>query len=386
VAPEQIAGAPANPAADIYSATATFYECIVGHPPFSGEADDLLRKHRLEPVPLAPVPEPLRPLIVAGMEKDPGLRPADASTFVAQLKAVASASYSPGWEDRGRTHLGEASFLLADLWPSGSPPVVQGAAVHPITPPRRLNPVRVAIVVSVATGIAAVGTAVAVNSSHRSNSSSPPVTVPLSSPPYSSPPYSSPPYSSPPYSSPPYSSPPYSSPPYSSPPYSSPPYSSPPYSSPPETSVTVTINADAGFIDTGITVGQGETVTITASGSWTPDGVNWTDPDGFDSSMESADNYLNLTDLGACSTCARTQYPEYAALMSYTGDNSPQPGSYTSTSVASQAQLIDYVGSDLQTAGWPYSGELWLGMNDDAYSGNTSDNSGSVTATITVGG
>src|ERR1700689_4534049 len=36
VAPEQIAGAPASPAGDVYAATATFYECLTGHPPFSG--------------------------------------------------------------------------------------------------------------------------------------------------------------------------------------------------------------------------------------------------------------------------------------------------------------------------------------------------------------
>ena len=33
---------------------------------------------------------------------------------------------------------------------------------------------------------------------------------------------------------------------------------------------------------------------------------------------------------------------------------------------------------------WPYTGELRLAFNDDADSGNTSDNSGQVTATILV--
>ncbi len=46
---------------------------------------------------------------------------------------------------------------------------------------------------------------------------------------------------------------------------------------------------------------------------------------------------------------------------------------------------VDYVGSDLHR-GWTVSGELWLAMNDDAYSGNTSDNFGQVTAVITVQG
>jgi serine/threonine protein kinase len=34
--PEQFAGAPASPVGDVYAATATFYECLTGHPPFVG--------------------------------------------------------------------------------------------------------------------------------------------------------------------------------------------------------------------------------------------------------------------------------------------------------------------------------------------------------------
>ena len=34
VAPEQLDGAPASPAGDVYSATATFYQCLTGRPPF----------------------------------------------------------------------------------------------------------------------------------------------------------------------------------------------------------------------------------------------------------------------------------------------------------------------------------------------------------------
>ena len=124
-------------------------------------------------------------------------------------------------------------------------------------------------------------------------------------------------------------------------------------------------------------------MTITASGQWTPDGSDYTGPDGFDYSFQSPDNYLNLADLGTCADCASTDFPQWAALMSYTGDSPPQPGSYTSTSAGPQRELIDFVGSSLQT-NWPYTGELWLGMNDDAYSANTSDNYGDVTVTITT--
>jgi len=131
--PEQIEGSPASPASDVYAATATFYECLVGRPPFTGNtAERLLYQHLAEPVPLEPVPEPLRPLVTAGMAKDPGDRPADASTFVTELTAVAAGAYGRRWQERGRSHLGEAALLLAALWPSGVTPALQGSAVERI--------------------------------------------------------------------------------------------------------------------------------------------------------------------------------------------------------------------------------------------------------------
>ena len=70
--PEQFAGTPASPASDVYAATATFYECLVGRPPFIADtAEALLYQHLSQPVPLDPVPEPLRPLVIAGMAKEP---------------------------------------------------------------------------------------------------------------------------------------------------------------------------------------------------------------------------------------------------------------------------------------------------------------------------
>ena len=129
--PEQFAGTPASPAGDVYAATATFYECLTGRPPFTGDtAERLLYQHLTEPVPLDPVPEPLRPLVAAGMAKEPENRPADATTFVTALNAVASRAYGPDWAERGRSHLGEAALLLAALWPSGGPAAVQGSAVE----------------------------------------------------------------------------------------------------------------------------------------------------------------------------------------------------------------------------------------------------------------
>jgi eukaryotic-like serine/threonine-protein kinase len=135
--PEQLRGAPASPAGDVYAATATFYECLTGHPPFTGRTTEaLLAQHRSEPVPLETVPEPLRPLVAAGMAKDPGDRPADAATLASELRMVAADAYGQDWEDRGRLHLAEAVPLLAGLWPSDAAPAGQDAAVEQVNLPR----------------------------------------------------------------------------------------------------------------------------------------------------------------------------------------------------------------------------------------------------------
>jgi len=130
-APEQMGGGPATPAADVYAATATFYECLTGRPPFTGEtAERVMYQHLFEPVPLEPVPAPLRPLVETGMAKEPERRPTDGTTFIAALRAAAVGAYGPDWEERGRSHLGEAALLLAALWPLGSSAGVQGFAAQ----------------------------------------------------------------------------------------------------------------------------------------------------------------------------------------------------------------------------------------------------------------
>ena len=158
--PEQFGGSPATPASDVYAATATFYECLTGRPPFTGDtAERLLYQHLSQAVPLEPVPEPLRPLVAAGLAKDPGDRPADGTALVAELRAVAGAAYGPDWEDRGRSGLAAAALLLAALWPSGGPAAAQGSTVHRISlrrhlRPRHISPVKGAIAVGVAVAVA----------------------------------------------------------------------------------------------------------------------------------------------------------------------------------------------------------------------------------------
>jgi hypothetical protein len=167
--PEQFTGSPASPATDVYAATATFYECLTGRPPFNGDtAEALLRQHQAEPVPLEPVPEPLRPLVAAGLAKDPGHRPADGTALVAELRAVAGTAYGPGWEDRGRSALAAAALLLAALWPTGGGAAgTQGSSAVDRVRLRRhlrarhISPAKGAIAAGVAIAVAA-GVAVAV--------------------------------------------------------------------------------------------------------------------------------------------------------------------------------------------------------------------------------
>jgi hypothetical protein len=171
--PEQFGGSPATPASDVYAATATFYECLTGRPPFTGDtAERLLYQHLSEPVPLDPVPEPLRPLVAAGLAKDPAARPADGAALVAGLRAVAGEVYGPGWEDRGRSGLAAAALLLAALWPSGGPAAAQGGStVHRVRLRRHLPHGKVgAVKAAIAVVVVAAGAAVAVAVSHRSTS------------------------------------------------------------------------------------------------------------------------------------------------------------------------------------------------------------------------
>ncbi|MGW4500735.1 serine/threonine-protein kinase [Micromonospora sp. NPDC004336] len=118
MAPEQWTGAPASPACDIYAATATFYECLTGRPPYDGR--DLLtlrQQHARAPIPTDPAPEPVHELLRHGMAKQPAERPQPAQAFLAELEQVAADAYGPAWEDRGLRELARRAALLAALFP-----------------------------------------------------------------------------------------------------------------------------------------------------------------------------------------------------------------------------------------------------------------------------
>ncbi|MCG6493784.1 serine/threonine-protein kinase [Kitasatospora sp. A2-31] len=134
LAPEQWTGAPASPAADVYAATVTFFECLTGARPYTGGTlAELAVQHRESPVPDGLVPEAVRPLVRAGLAKEPGDRPVGAAEFVRLLEAAATAGYGRRWEERGRSDLAALVALLAALLPwgaAGPPPGGTTALAH----------------------------------------------------------------------------------------------------------------------------------------------------------------------------------------------------------------------------------------------------------------
>ncbi|WP_424852235.1 protein kinase domain-containing protein [Streptomyces sp. SAI-170] len=118
MAPEQWTGAPASPAADVYAATATFFECLTRRKPYQGDnLAELALRHVDAPIPAEEVPEPVRDLVRRGLAKDPAQRPTHAEEFVRELEAAAGAAYGPDWEERGRGRLAALVALLPLLLP-----------------------------------------------------------------------------------------------------------------------------------------------------------------------------------------------------------------------------------------------------------------------------
>lgn len=106
LAPEQWGGADPGPQPDIYAATATFFECVAGAPPYFGTAPALLRaRHETAPLPVDALPEPLRAIAGRGLAKRPQDRPATAEQFLAEVELAAVRGFGEQWESRGRAEL-----------------------------------------------------------------------------------------------------------------------------------------------------------------------------------------------------------------------------------------------------------------------------------------
>jgi len=118
MAPEMWSDGAASAASDVYAATAMFFECLAGHPPFrAADVDELREQHERAPIPAAEAPDPLRELIQRGLDKDPARRSAGASALLAALLAAASEGYGDDWEERGRRRLAALAASLSALFP-----------------------------------------------------------------------------------------------------------------------------------------------------------------------------------------------------------------------------------------------------------------------------
>ncbi len=80
LAPERAAGAHATAASDLYSLGVVAYECLTGHPPFTGTPLEVVAAHRDHPLPALPetIPAGVFGLVAELTAKDPLARPGSA--------------------------------------------------------------------------------------------------------------------------------------------------------------------------------------------------------------------------------------------------------------------------------------------------------------------
>ncbi len=125
MAPEQFLEKVVDGRADIYALGVTLYECISGHPPFSGSYYALGRQHELSPLPELPkhikIPPLLWEVILTATAKDPGDRYLTADTMADKLKEISTvASDVPQTQDLDKILMGLSDSLLTtiDSWPN----------------------------------------------------------------------------------------------------------------------------------------------------------------------------------------------------------------------------------------------------------------------------
>ncbi|GAA4223679.1 hypothetical protein GCM10022254_01350 [Actinomadura meridiana] len=134
-APELWDGAPATVASDLYAATAVFYECLTGRPPYAGR--NMARLHREAPIPAEEVPGPLRDLIHRGLAKEAAWRPASAADYLAALEDAAVSAYGPSWEAQGRGRLTELAAQAARQPEPPKPRSSRSSGLNPVVAARR---------------------------------------------------------------------------------------------------------------------------------------------------------------------------------------------------------------------------------------------------------
>ncbi len=121
------------------------------------------------------------------------------------------------------------------------------------------------------------------------------------------------------------------------------------------------------WTDTGITLSLGQQVTVTASGTW-DFGVGSFGPAGSGSDPAPWDRFSSVANHGA--------------VIGFIGSD-PFQGHYGDGTFFPRASGYLTIGSSSVFTS-SSNGHFWLGINDDAVSENTGDNSGAMNAQVTV--
>ncbi|MFE3452641.1 protein kinase [Nonomuraea sp. NPDC059194] len=109
MAPEQLAGEPIGPAADVFAWASVIVFAATGTPPFGNDSLPAVIRRILHDEPyLGELPAPLRPIVLACLAKDPAARPAMQDVLLQLIGARPTAVPAPTMGRRGTRRGGTA--------------------------------------------------------------------------------------------------------------------------------------------------------------------------------------------------------------------------------------------------------------------------------------